>query len=192
MRRSLKERTSLFRQFGGSLLGINGNSRERRPLSGSYGIHIVMRSHRARGSKSMRHKRHRHPVKTIVFKQAKKWGVRIYEYANVGNHLHILARPSSRQSYCGFIRSVTGLIARRVMKTERGRPQKAKFWETKPFSRVVPWGRAFRIARNYVKQNESEARSGLSREQIQILEEEFHRPPGATAEWLKEIYEDSA
>ena len=189
MRRTHNERINLFRQFGGSLLGVNGNSREARPLSAHHSVHLVMRSQVARGTKSMRHKKHRRKIDRIVQSQARRWKIRIYEYANVGNHLHMLVRPRSRQDYCRFIRATTGLIARTVMKSERGRPQRLKFWDSKPFSRVVRWGKAFQIAKKYVRQNENEARSGLTRQEIQILEEEFHRPP---VEVLQKLYGDSA
>ena len=195
VRRSFYEREDLFRQFGGRLLGQNGHAREARPVSPKHSMHLVLRSDRARGANSMRHKRHRRRIDQLVYKQAKLRKIRIYKYANVGNHLHILLKPSSRAAYVAFIKALSGLIARQILKAEKNAAKGLKFWNQRPFSRVVHWGRAFKIAKNYVQQNAEEARSGLSRSQIKILEEEersgspfLYQP---TAEELREIWEDT-
>lgn len=189
-RRSFKERNNPFRPFGGRLLGENGNAREERPISEKHSMLLVMRASSARSSRSLRHKKNRKKVDGIVYRQAQKWGIKIYEYANVGNHLHILMRVSTRENYVRFIRAVSGLIARWILRAERGRPSgRYSFWDHRPFTRVVLWGKAFAIARSYVKKNENEARSGLSRVQIQLLEEEPYEPdPGE----LQEIYANSS
>ncbi|MCB0393819.1 MAG: hypothetical protein KDD25_04640, partial [Bdellovibrionales bacterium] len=53
-----------------------------------------------------------------------------------------------------FIRSVTGLIARHVGRTEKGSPLKRKFWDARPFSRIVSFARnEFRTAKAYLLRN---------------------------------------
>lgn len=170
-RRSLKERQDLFRQYGGSLFGDNGNARESRPLSTEHSMHLVLRSELARGEWSMRHRRHHKKVDQIVRSQARRWGLKIYEYANVGNHLHILLKVSSRKNYSGFIRAISGLIARTVSQSQRGQRLGQRFWQHKPFSRVVLWGKAFMQVKKYIKMNAQEALGRLSPRQIKDLEE---------------------
>jgi len=100
-------------------------------------------------------------VKAIVRRQAKRFGLSLYRYANSGNHLHLLLRPPRQRALlAGFLRSVAGLVARAALQAERGRANGKKFWDTRPFSRIVPWGSAFRRCAAYVARNVFEA-SGI-------------------------------
>jgi hypothetical protein len=71
----------------------------------------------------------------------------------------------------GFLRAVCGLIARKVTGRERGLPSNALksagsdesgFWDARPFSRVVAWGKDFAGLKNYLHMNRLEA-IGFSR-----------------------------
>jgi hypothetical protein len=116
-----------------------------------------MRSRFAVGKNSFRQKHLADGIFAIVQKQCERFNVRLYQYGNGGNHLHLMVMPRSRRGYCGFIRSVTGLIARLTLRTERSRPKNLKFWDARPFSRVVIWGRDFRQLSQYLVQNTLEA-----------------------------------
>lgn len=146
----------LSQGFGGSLLK-GANARNARPFSSKHALHLVLRSDIARGSLSMRHKKNIKQVDNTIKRQAAHWGVRIYKYANVGNHLHILLRPRSRRRLNGFTRSISGLIARKVMGAERGKKSTQKFWQARPFTRVVQWGAPFQRVKKYVETNIKEA-----------------------------------
>ncbi len=141
--------------FGGSLLV--GKRRGARPLSSKHALHLVMRSTRAKGSNSFL--KHQKQIKYQLSRQAKNFGVRIYQYSNVGNHLHLLIRIHSRREYKKFIRAISSLIQGIVTKTlganQKVGSQKSKeiFWDFRPFSRVVSWGKDFRIASAYVIKN---------------------------------------
>ena len=164
--KELKNYRKQTRGFGGSLLKGN-HPKGSRPLSSKHAMHIVLRSEIAKRELSMRHPRHR--VDDIVHQQAEKWGVRIYRYANVGNHLHILVRVGSRKLYQGFIRSIAGLIARSVLNSQRGRSSQQKFWQARPFTRVVRWGRDYIRAKDYVVLNAREALGFLSPRKAKAL-----------------------
>ena len=152
---------SATKGFGGSLLK-GANAREKRPVSSGHAIHVVMRSEIAKGKLSMRYRSHRKKVDDLVRRQAERWGMKIYRYANVGNHLHILLRPASRRRFAGFLRSVSGLIARIVLQAERGSKKSVKFWQWRPFTRIVQWGRDFVRTKKYVLLNAKEAAGFLS------------------------------
>jgi REP element-mobilizing transposase RayT len=79
-----------------------------------------MRSSHATGSKSFLCSERALKIQSIIKKQESRFGVKVYEYANSGNHLHLVVRPRSRKAFQGFLRSITGLIARTTMNTERG------------------------------------------------------------------------
>ncbi len=136
--------------FGGSLLV--GKRKSVRPMSSKHALHLILKSSRAKGSHSFLN--HQKQIRFQLDKQAKKFGVRIYEYSNVGSHLHFLIRIHSRREYKKFIRAISSLIQGIVTKT-LGASQKSKeiFWDFRPFSRIVSWGRDFRIANEYVIKN---------------------------------------
>jgi putative transposase len=154
--------------FGGSLL--KGNAREKRPLDSKLPIHLVLRAD-VKGNLSMRHPRSYARVNRIIENAAKKYGVRLYQYANVGNHLHLLLRVPNLHLWGSFIREVTGRIAQQVQDLKG--PQKGeKVWLFKPYTRVVHgWGAAFRSAKRYVLFNEWEGAGHISRRDYRSLRE---------------------
>ena len=149
--------------FGGELL--KSNPKCQRPLSFKQSMHLVLRSSKATGKYSFLHISRVRQIKALVQKQASVSEVKILRYANAGNHLHLLVQPSNRIGYRKFIRAITGLIARTVLKTERGiglRGQDRlkntnKFWDKRPFTRIVAWGREFTRVSRYLIQNILEA-----------------------------------
>jgi REP element-mobilizing transposase RayT len=146
------------KEFGGAL--IRGNPREQRPVSTRRPMHLVLRSSQARGERSFLRPGRARLIERLVRKQAREKGVRIYRFANSGNHLHLLVLPRSRQAYHGFVRAISGLIARLALGAERGRPRQTrgvKFWDARPYTRIVEWGRAFHVACRYVRLNQLEA-----------------------------------
>jgi len=163
------------RYFGG--LYLHGKRRSRRPLSSKDAIHLVMRSSWAKGPFSFLLLKHKKTISAIIHSQAKKYRVRIYELSIVGNHLHFVLKIPDRDSYKSFIRVVSGQIASQVMgsrsfaefhKRLRGdapshpgfkeiQGLEQAFWQFRPFSRVLHWGRDFKTCCAYVKQNTAEA-----------------------------------
>jgi REP element-mobilizing transposase RayT len=142
--------------FGGSLL--RGNPKGRRPFSQRKALHITMRARVARGRLSMLETKRYTKILTIVSRQAARFGVRVYHFANNGNHLHILVRPpGDRAALANFLRAISGLIARLVLQAEKGAAKRIKFWDRRPFSRIVSWGRAFNACYRYVSRNVLEA-----------------------------------
>jgi hypothetical protein len=89
---------------------------------------------------------------------ARRFGVKVYDFANVGSHLHLLIRARRREAFQAFLRSFSGIVARRVTGARRGRPT-GRFFEDLAWSRVVEWGRDYLGVRHYVFRNEIE---GLS------------------------------
>lgn len=146
--------------FGGELL--KGNARSRRPLSYRHAIHLTLRSQLCRGRRSLLHPKRVKRINSKVRELCRETHVRLYEYANVGNHLHLLIRVPDRAAYCRLVRSLTGVIARMVLNAEKGRASaqlslRKKFWDTKPFTRLIEWGRDFGNASRYVRKNLLEA-----------------------------------
>jgi len=177
----LNQSFKIKKEFGGSLLR-KSNAKTARPISTKEAMHIVLRSSLAKGQYSMLRKGTAQQIRHTVDKQAKQFGIRIYEYANVGNHIHILVHARHRVLFKSFLRSIAGLIARITLGAERGRAKltnlkntlKAnsklrsnselqdnsilqKFWDQRPFTRIVTWKRDFMTVKKYVIQNFNEA-----------------------------------
>lgn len=150
-----KSKTFNLNTFGGSLL--KGHPRHGRPISVKRPMHLVMRSSLAKGERSFLHPSRSRRIRYLVYQLARRSNLRVYRFANAGNHLHLIVRASSRISFRAYIRALTGLIARMVLKAERGRRALQKFWEARPFSRILEWGRNYAGACRYLLQNSLEA-----------------------------------
>ncbi len=129
-------------EFGGSLL--KDQRKRARPLSSKNALKVVLRGDIRNSGSLLKYKRQIGYAFDIFQKQ---FQVKVYRYAIVSNHLHFLALFPSRDQYRKFIRALTGTIARQT---------KIK-WIFRPWSRIVAWGKAFKIAANYVVQNSLEA-----------------------------------
>lgn len=134
-----------------------GKRKLARPIDTKRPMHVVLRSSRAQGEWSFLRRRHGDRVRRLIDATAKKCRVRIYEFANAGNHIHLLLKPASRKGFQAFLRTISGLIARLITGARRGRSIRGKFWDGLAFSRVVQWGRDFIGARGYLLRNRLEA-----------------------------------
>lgn len=136
------------RFFGGSLL--NGKRRAQRPLSFRRPIHLVVKSSKARGRWSFLDSRNKHKIMKWLGHFAQKNSLRIYEKALVWDHLHLVVRFPDRRRYNSFIRALTGTLPRSVFKFE---DQTQSFWDHRPFTRIMDWGRDYDRTCEYLIQN---------------------------------------
>ncbi len=173
-----------LKSFGGTLL--LGKRKSKRPFSSKHSLHLVLRSSWARGEHSFLRKHNKSAIERLIFRTASKYHIRVYQRAIVGNHLHLVIRAKQRQQYHIFIRVLASQIASHVMKRQsfrifkkslvrvfmqgekRGDPhhyrvseeqqgKEQQFWQMRPFSRVLTWGRDFKTACAYVQKNTLEA-----------------------------------
>lgn len=128
-----------------------------RPLDTRKPLHLVFRSDRAKGPWSLKRFKHIEQIRRLTYTLARKNQVKIIQYANGGNHLHLLVHAKDRNGFKRFTRTLTGLIARLVTGAKKGSPIPGKFWNSLFFSRVIEWGRAYFAAKYYVIQNELES-----------------------------------
>jgi REP element-mobilizing transposase RayT len=78
-------------------------------------MHLVMRSSLATGELSFLRAKRARRIQELVYGLGKKHQVRVYRFANAGNHLHLLVMPKSREAFKSFLRSISGVIAHRGM-----------------------------------------------------------------------------
>jgi len=136
-----------------------------RPFDSKQALHVVLRSSRARGRISMLHPHHCNAIRDLMDRLKRRWGVRVYRYANVGNHLHLLIQAPSRAVWQRFIREFAGGVAMLVTNARKGSAlprskatdvaegAKRGFWDHLVFTRIVKFGRDFRGVAQYVLTN---------------------------------------
>ncbi len=166
---SMPRQLSLFRTLGCETPRVEhgGDVRLRRrkltrPIDTRRPLHVVLRSTRARGAWSLRARTNDGVIRATLRRYARRYAVRIYEFANAGNHLHLLVRPTCRIGLQNFLRVFAGVSARLVTGARKGRPV-GRFWDFLAYSRIVQWGRDFFGVRTYVKENELEPRGSIRR-----------------------------
>lgn len=152
-----------------------GQRKTARPFDRRIPMHVVFRSERAKGSWSFLNQRNDRRVKHIIYDVARRTHVRIYKFANAGNHLHLLIRSRNKQDAQKFLRMVGGLIARAVTAAKKGNPV-GKFWDSLVYSRLVSWGREFFAVKDYIEINEMEAQEVWSRKLVKLARAQRPRP----------------
>jgi REP element-mobilizing transposase RayT len=136
-----------------------GQRKLERPVSTRRPLHLTLHSTRARGDWSML--RYQPQVLGALRECARRTGVRVYDFANVGSHLHLLVRARQRPAFQAFLRSFSGIVARIVTGAKKGKPLRdGPFWRGLAWSRVVTWGREYQTVRRYIFRNRVEATHG--------------------------------
>lgn len=137
--------------FGGShSIGVRKTAR---PVSTKKAMHIVLRSEMAHGRYSLLLPANARLFHRLMLRYSKKFEVRVYHFAVVGNHAHLLVKAKTRLGFQHFLRVFPGQFAQRLTQAARGTPLKRRFWNLVAFSRIVPWGKAFKIATGYITKN---------------------------------------
>lgn len=157
--------------YGGELLKKREGRAHGRPLSTTNTMHLVLRSSRAAGDWSFRRPKNEKKIREIVLRFSRKYGVRVLNLANVGNHLHFHIRLGNRYTYKPFIRAVTAAIMMAVTGYSKWnkRPADERFWDYRPFTRIIANGlRAFLSLNDYIRINQLEG-FGFRREVARII-----------------------
>ncbi len=131
-----------------------------RPVDPKRSMHIVLRSSRARGELSLLNLTNRKIVEKVLLAAQKRFAVKVYNKANVGNHLHLIIKARTRRDFQAFMRMISGRIAALVTGAKKGHSFKPdatagtrKFWDALAFSRVINWGRDFIDTQIYITKN---------------------------------------
>jgi REP element-mobilizing transposase RayT len=91
-------------------------------------------------------------IRKLVFGLGEKFNVKVYSFANSGNHLHLLLKSKAKIDFQNYLRSLTGLVARHVTHAQRGKSF-GKFWDRLAYSRLVSWGIEFNAVVKYIARN---------------------------------------
>jgi hypothetical protein len=152
-------------------------------------MHLVLRSTKAKGEWSFRRPRNEAHVNRIVEKFSVIYGVRVISMANVGNHLHLQIKLANRFTYKPFIRAITSAIAMAITGRSRwtkstaessvtkrpsngtnnsSQSKREKFWDYRPFTRVVESFKAWLNLKDYIRINSFEG-AGYKRDDARYM-----------------------
>jgi REP element-mobilizing transposase RayT len=151
--------------FGGGRSHQN-HPKQPRPFHSKADLHIVMRSEHATGKKSFL--AHAKRVREITNSLAKRSFIELKDFANSGNHLHLIVRARSKPALTTFLKGLSGVLCRLVTGIQRGRAGEKRalgysFWDGRPFSRILTTMEIFRAVKNYLELNRFEISAGLPR-----------------------------
>ncbi len=134
-----------------------------RPIDSKNFLHIVLKSDAAIGDKRFTKKKGE--VLERIHRRSHDYGLKIRKVAVASNHIHILVQLRSRRQLIAWIRGLTGVLARLMLGAEKGKAKLIEnkngkqdhFWNLRPFTRVVFWGRDCTGVENYIGRNILEA-----------------------------------
>lgn len=139
-----------MKSFGGDL--NSGQRKVARPISIKRPMHLVLKSSRARGRFCFLN--HRGDLDQSLKRVSQKWGVRVMDRVWVRNHIHMVVQVSSRTQYRSWIRELTGALVKVL--SARTREVLRSFFDLRPWTRILDWGRDLRNAFDYLKLNRME------------------------------------
>ena len=140
--------------FGGS--GIKSNPKTARPISTKDLMHVVLKSDLAKNQ--YRFIRFERELIALLHKLALKLNIEVRDVVVMSNHIHLSLRAKSRRAFQNYLRSISGLIARKVLGAQKNSPSALKqFFKGRPFSRIVASGyKSFRALKTYFDLNRLE------------------------------------
>jgi REP element-mobilizing transposase RayT len=156
--------------YGDSYLKTRKGRECGRPLSMRDSMHFILRSTLAKGEWRLTSRRNRVAIDEILERFAEKCGVKILSYAINYNHIHLHLKLTNRRAYLKFIRAVSAAIAMKITGMSRWNKLDIKFWDRRPFSRVVSGTRDFKNVKNYIEINQLEGLGSTRGEAIRDVQ----------------------
>lgn len=132
-----------------------GKRKIQRPFDRKRPLHLVIKSTKAKGAWSFLNRRNKGLIHALALDLSARYGVKLYRYENVGNHIHLLAQFPSRRELKAFLRVFCQRVMFQVTGACKGNPQ-GKFFDAIAFSRVVSWGKEFLAMKTYLWKNAME------------------------------------
>lgn len=141
---------SVPKEFGGSLLF--GKRKAKRPLSTQAPIHLVLKTEKAKGKLAF--VSHKSQIEKAISIVSKKYGIKVYEKAINFNHIHMVLRLKTLNSYNSWIRVLTSEIVKILSK--RTKENLKEFFTHRPYTKIIAWGRQFKRVLDYQILNQLE------------------------------------
>jgi len=140
-------------------LQSKGRRKLERPLDRNKSVHLTLKSSRATGSWSFLHPKNRTRLEQLLKAKSRKFGIKIQDFANVGNHLHIKLKFQNREGFQNFLRSITCQISKLITGSKKGN-KIGKFWDALAYTRIIKSHFEERQIKGYFHANRIEATRG--------------------------------
>ena len=144
-----------------------GKRKTARPFNPKLPIHVVFRSEKAKNRFSLNHQKFNRKIEILLHKLGLKYDIQVYEFANSGNHLHLILRSKAKLNLQNFLREFAGRVALLVY------PGKGKFWTSLVYTKLARWGKQFKNLCTYVIQNHLEALGIISYQERNTSQKKF-------------------
>lgn len=106
-----------------------------RPLVPGKITHVVFKSSKATGKMSFL--THSQKVGARLRERAKRFHIKIHDWVNMGNHLHLKISCSDTYGLKMFLRTFAGLLARDLTGANKTTGKFGKFWDGLVYTRVL-------------------------------------------------------
>jgi hypothetical protein len=120
-----------------------GKRKTTRPYSPKAPTHIILKSNRAKGKWSLRHRQNQAKITAMIYVYATRFKVKVYRASNNGHEIHLLVKATERKALADYLRVLAGRIAVTVSGARKGIKRIGKFWNHLCWSRLVKWGHEF-------------------------------------------------
>lgn len=137
--------------------GNPGSRKKVRPFNRKQALHVTMQSSQAKGAWGFLRHDNYFTILDLIERLRIRFQITVEKQSINSNHLHLLLRAKDKKALSGFLRALSGLIVRQITKTERGQKLSQKFWNQRPFSRIVTFGRDFAGVVKYIVMNVNES-----------------------------------
>lgn len=108
-------------------------------------------------------KRVRQFIDYLIEKYCSYFEIKIYHRAIVDNHIHLILLTKREADLHGFLRVFSGQLSNWLRKLKIIPKDAKNIWKSRPWSRVLEWGKAYGTAINYVALNYLEGVKRIAR-----------------------------
>ena len=88
----------------------------------------------------------------------------------IENHLHFHIKLASREGYLKFIKAITAAIVMAITKVNKFKALTKKFWDARPFTRIVFGEKDRKTMKRYIEINQLEGLGHNRHQAIFIIE----------------------
>ena len=144
---------------GGSYSTTRWGRSRGRIVSDLLSMNMTLRSTQAKGAWSFRQPKNFQAIEELTRKFADRFEVEVIRLSNNHNHLHYHLRfPKGKKSFVKFIRALTAAIAIAITGVTRWtKALTKKFWDRRPFTRVIMNANEYGNYEAYLDINDLEA-----------------------------------
>ena len=123
-----------FKRYTHGGVSLKKRRKVERPLLNNKITHVVLKSSKAKGRLSFY--KNKRLVNRELRSKAKQFYIEILDFVNMGNHLHLKVRFKDKARFKQFLKSFSGVLARKITGAKKGNPF-GRFWDGLAYTRVL-------------------------------------------------------